>query len=64
MIKSDLYRREYAGVGLWDSDVNEQYVSVEAYRVLELTVVATYDRTTEQAHMDEIVGSRVVGHSY
>lgn len=63
MTKSEWYGGDYPGVELWDSDLNDHYVSVHAYRVLELTAEVTYDPDAEQADVKDIVSSRVVGYS-
>nr|WP_239133792.1 PIN domain-containing protein [Rugosimonospora africana] len=64
MTKSEWYGNDYSRLELWDSDLNDQYVSVEAYRVLELIAEVTYDPAVEEAHVDHIVGSHVVSDSY
>jgi hypothetical protein len=63
MTKSDWYSGDYPGVELWDSDLNDHYVSVEASRTLELTAEVAYDSETEQAQVGDVVNSRVVGYS-
>lgn len=63
MSKSDWYVGDYSGLDLWDADLNDHYVSVEAHRLVELTAEVTYDSEVEQARVHSIVNSCVAGDS-
>lgn len=64
MEKGNWYIDDYPGVELWDDDLNDHYVSVDAYRVLELTTQVIYDPDTDKAHVDELLNARVVALGY
>jgi hypothetical protein len=64
MTKSDWYLHDYDDLELWDSDHNDHYVSVAAHRLLELTTKVTYDPDADEAHVDELLATRLIAHSY
>lgn len=63
MTKADWYVHDYPDLELWDADLNDHYVSVEANRVLELTTRVTYYPTADQARVDALIGYRVIAQS-
>ncbi|MFC8618976.1 PIN domain-containing protein [Micromonospora purpureochromogenes] len=63
MTKSDWYSHAYPDLDLWDNDLNEHYVSVDAVRVLELTTEVLYDPEVDEAQVKDIIDVRVIPRS-
>jgi len=57
MAKSEWYVDDQDEIDLWDGDLNDYYVGVEAHRTIELTTIVVYNSEADEAEVQLLEGA-------